>query len=683
MRWPCLREMFKQIDLKPHRNPLQAIARAGKVVEFGPSTSLLLSRALQEAGDDSDAIDVLRVAVARYPSDVWTNTELGKLFSQANPPQAVEAIRYFTAARAVRPQSGGYLIRLLERQGREDEAETILRDLVRLNPTSSSTIFQLIVLLDRRGKVKEARSFEERLTSGLNEQLRQEPDNVELRSNLGDMLLATGNTEGAKVAWRMTSRMDSRNADCRYKLGILLRREGDLHGAVESFRETIAIDPLRVDCFYDLAEAYHRLSEHNEETATIREAIRAQTAVRAKRAATGDGNKAVVDTAIPTPTPPSALDANEDDSFDDGSLEAVLDNAFLQGVQAGRLAFRDFTSEMEQGHLGLGNALAESGDLPGAITAFAESIRLGEGDSVFRTEPIVETRQFGAWRSAPHTYLGNTYRLTGDYPRAIAAFREAVRLGPEEALEARYNLGVACAEAGESQAAVDAIGEAIRRDYHTWLPPLRLLRAITMAQVPSNAVAALRRVRRHVGDQEAIVQAIDHATTQYDRIISLSVPIPRIFHRSNRGDNLAELCYNERYFSASSAIWLAGFTTDPKLAEDMSAENRYNAACSAALAAAGEGVDKPPLDDQAKARWRRQALEWLKADLIYWTGQLKTGPPETRVQVIQTLRYWKSDRDLAGLRDEESLKKLREDARKECLTLWAEVDQLLGQTENR
>ncbi len=123
-------------------------------------------------------------------------------------------------------------------------------------------------------------------------------------------------------------------------------------------------------------------------------------------------------------------------------------------------------------------------------------------------------------------------------------------------------------------------------------------------------------------------------------------------------DGLPAHYYERRFFAASAAIWSAGFVAESKLADDMQAQNRYNAACSAALAAAGKGIDKPPLDEQAKARWRHQALDWLKADLAHWTKQLETGTPEAKALTTKTLKHWKTDRDLAGIRDEKELAKL-------------------------
>ena len=100
-------------------------------------------------------------------------------------------------------------------------------------------------------------------------------------------------------------------------------------------------------------------------------------------------------------------------------------------------------------------------------------------------------------------------------------------------------------------------------------------------------------------------------------------------------------------------------------------------ACAAALSTIGVGFDKPPLNERTRSRWRRQALGWLKAGLAYWTKQAQSGSPDDKAQVTKTLRHWKADPDLVGIRDEESLKSLGEDDHAACRALCAEVDQLL------
>ncbi len=107
----------------------------------------------------------------------------------------------------------------------------------------------------------------------------------------------------------------------------------------------------------------------------------------------------------------------------------------------------------------------------------------------------------------------------------------------------------------------------------------------------------------------------------------------------------------KRVHGASARFWSEAFRLEPKLADDMNVQNRYNAACAAALAGSGQGKDDPPLDDAKKAHWRKQAIDWLKADLAARSKILATGPPQAKQLVTQTLQHWKADTDLAGLRD--------------------------------
>ncbi len=144
--------------------------------------------------------------------------------------------------------------------------------------------------------------------------------------------------------------------------------------------------------------------------------------------------------------------------------------------------------------------------------------------------------------------------------------------------------------------------------------------------------------------------------------------------------DFAQICYNKGLQGASARFWAEAFRAEPKLADDMQAHHRYNAACAAALAGCGRGKDEPPLDDASRARWRQQALEWLEADLAAWSKTLESGPPQSRLPIHQTLRHWKADPDLVGLRDKGALAKVPKEEQKACRALWAQVDALLAKT---
>jgi hypothetical protein len=116
---------------------------------------------------------------------------------------------------------------------------------------------------------------------------------------------------------------------------------------------------------------------------------------------------------------------------------------------------------------------------------------------------------------------------------------------------------------------------------------------------------------------------------------------------------------------------------DPNLVDDRRSGHRYNAACAAALAGAGQGNDVPPPDAAARTKLRQQSRDWLKPELLSWTKLLESGNLQAGPAIVRTLTHWKEDSELAGIRDVDALAKLPSDEQKEWRTFWDEVDLLL------
>ena len=66
------------------------------------------------------------------------------------------------------------------------------------------------------------------------------------------------------------------------------------------------------------------------------------------------------------------------------------------------------------------------------------------------------------------------------------------------------------------------------------------------------------------------------------------------------------MAYDTKRYAAAARLWAEALEADPTLADDRRAQHRYNAACAAALAAAGQGEDDPKPDDAARAALRRR-----------------------------------------------------------------------------
>src|SRR5262249_35497577 len=121
---------------------------------------------------------------------------------------------------------------------------------------------------------------------------------------------------------------------------------------------------------------------------------------------------------------------------------------------------------------------------------------------------------------------------------------------------------------------------------------------------------------------------------------------------------LAQLSYDTQRHAAAVRFWGEALAADPKLGDDRQGQYRYHARRAPALAAAGKGTDDPKSDEAVRARLRGQALDWLNAERAAWAKVLDSGDAKVRTLVQSTLQHWKSDPDLAGVRDAEALAQL-------------------------
>jgi hypothetical protein len=145
--------------------------------------------------------------------------------------------------------------------------------------------------------------------------------------------------------------------------------------------------------------------------------------------------------------------------------------------------------------------------------------------------------------------------------------------------------------------------------------------------------------------------------------------------------DLVEWCRVKKLHHTAVRLFAATFADDHSVADDLKLGYRYNAACHAALAAAGQGEDAAQLDDKERTRLRHQARAWLRADLALMAKQLGAGKPADRDTMQQTLKRWQQDSDLASLRD--ALAKLPAEEQEAWTQLWAEVAALLKQADDR
>jgi superkiller protein 3 len=618
--WRGLVEAAQLADPDPWRNQLRDLigtrpeeaARALRKLadnatglEGQPAESLRLLALLLRQGpqDRVRAERVLRLAQARFPGDFWVNLDLAHAPGmdtgevRALYPRPEEAVRYLSAAVAVRPGSAiahNNLGNALRAQGKLAEAVAAHQEAIRLRPDLAAAHSNLGNALRTQGKLVEA-------VAAYREAIRLRPDLAEPHSNLGIALQVQGKLAEAVAAYREAIRLRPNLAQAHSNLGVALRDQGKLAEAVAACTEAVRLRPAFAEAHNHLGNALRAQGKLAEAVAAYQEAVRLRPDL-----AQAHGNL---------------------------GLALQVQGKLAEAVAAYQEAVR-LRPNLAEVHNNLGVALRDQGKLTEAVAAYKEAIRLRPG------------------YAEAHSNLGNALLAQGPsaLAEAVAAYQEALRLQPDLA-EAHLNLGVALQAQGKLEEALAAFRRAAK------LPP-------PASPLPRALPELIRQVER----QLAVAARLGGVLKGDDKPSDAA-----------EGLAFAQVCATRGLYAAATRLYAAAFAADARLPGDRKAGHRYNAACSAALAGCGKSKDDPPPDEAARARLRRQALDWLRAERADQAQALKSGRPADRSTVREALAHWRSDPDLAGLRDREGLAKLPVAERADWQKLWSEVEELLSQ----
>jgi serine/threonine-protein kinase len=287
----------------------------------------------------------------------------------------------------------------------------------------------------------------------------------------------------------------------------------------------------------------------------------------------------------------------------------------------------DLKPTLALAHNNLGLALKDKGDWDGAIACYKKALEL---------DPKL---------ALAHNNLGNALKGKGDLDGAIACYKKALHLDPKQALFYN-NLGAVLQDKGCLDEAIAEFREALRiqKDY---------------ANAHSNLKITLAR-RDALAKLPAILSGKAKATDTTEQL------------------TLAFVCQQpyKRLYAAATYFYSEAFAAEPQLAGDQPSDDRYNAACAAALAGCRKGKDADKLDAKERARLRRQALDWLRADLKAWRQVLDKASDQGGPAIVQQMQHWLKEDDFAGVRGSEALARLPEAERPSWQKLWEEVEAL-------
>jgi serine/threonine-protein kinase len=305
------------------------------------------------------------------------------------------------------------------------------------------------------------------------------------------------------------------------------------------------------------------------------------------------------------------------------------------------------------------------------------------------TDPVVADRTAKACLLLPGA--------ADELHQAAALADRAVAAGPQHPWFAYFQLvkGLAEFRQGHFDSADEQLRAAMTPKAPTTITvPARLVLAMMhqrrgrpqeARQMLAAAVVAFDWEASNAGDVDAWVCHVLRRQAEALILPNLPAFLRGEYQPRDNDERLALLgaCQFKGLRRTAARLYADAFAADAKLAEEMNTQHRYSAACHAALAGCGQGDDMVHIDDQERASWRKQALDWLRADLKVYAQRLQTGKPEDRSQVEQRLRHWQGDADLSGVRDQGALAKVPAAERPAWGALWAEVDALLEKARSK
>jgi hypothetical protein len=190
-----------------------------------------------------------------------------------------------------------------------------------------------------------------------------------------------------------------------------------------------------------------------------------------------------------------------------------------------------------------------------------------------------------------------------------------------------------------------------------------------------------------VAGRMSLHEAADHFRhlDEADRGYSPGLPRPLRDERAFRADVLTHgrlVLAHQGRFAAAARCYDEAFAAHPQLLRGPPTGHRYWAACAAARAGCGQGRDAADLDEKSCAAFRRQALDWLRAELDSWR-RLLVKEPGSAWLVARDLPIWLEDPHFAGVREPEALARLPAAERQAWQKLWADVADTLARAAGR
>lgn len=685
-----------------------------------------LGLALADKEQMDEAIAEYKKAIVLNSKNAPAHHNLG--LALADREQLDEALAAFNKAIALDPSlavAHASLGLVLKDKKRLDEALAECQKAIVID-TESATAHECL------GIVLQARDHLDEAIAEFHKAIALNPLKASTYNNLGNALYTRKHLDEALVAYQKAVALDPKNAQGHSNLGVVLRVKNRPDEAIAEHNKAIALDPKFASAHFNLALALKDKNRLDEAIAEYKKAI----ALDPKNPAAHDGLGVVftarnqLDDAVAEYKKAIALDPNYANVYFNLGVVLAIKHRRDEAIEQFRKAI-SLDPKSAKLYIHLGNSLRATNRLDEAIAQYKTGIALDPNDAVAHhnfgdalhskgrlDDAIAEYQKaitLDPKMAEPHNNLGNALQVRNRPDEAIAEFRKAIALNPNYA-NAHNGLGISLYEKEQFDEAIREHEKSISLDPKIPLFHLRLGLALQSNERLDDAIAAYKKAleldpryalalgtlgdalvtRGEFAEARANLQkCLDllpekaqlrpfalQRLDECNSMIALETKLQDVLAGKARSRdnqerlNFIKICQSQRRTAAGARFYSEAFADDAKLADDLKAAYRYDAACFAALAAAGQGKDAGKLSEQQRADLRKQARQWLRADFTAWGRQLDEDAANAR-HVVREMTHWKDDADLAGVRDAKALEKLPQDERDDWQKLWKDVDALL------
>jgi tetratricopeptide (TPR) repeat protein len=639
------RNRFREALLRLDRPALEKLAAAVPLRDVPPATLHLLGSALKDVGALQKAVDVLRQAQQQYPDDPWINDTLA-LFSlnEFYPPRLDDAVRFYTVAAALRPRSPhahrALAVALDNKEAFADAMAEYSR-VIELTPEDARAWYE-------RGEFcRMALQQDDKAMADYAKAVEVDPNNFLAHLSLGGQLMKKGQVHEAIVEFMAVIRLTKDKPDFGLRQALYsLRQKGQLKEIMARFQEDARLKPDDATAYIVLAIALEVDAQPGAAIDEYREALRllkkdAGAHVKLCNALVNAGR------------------------LDEAALEyrrAVLlypDRAWV--------------------HLGLGANLNKNGQRMKAVAA------LGRG---LAAVPMCGGSHISSsWAIAA---LGGEMAAVASPPdandqlkEAVDEYRKGIRLG-FDAPGLHVSFGNLLLDNGQLGEAIGQYPEAHRFATAHLLGTGLSQAGYAGANMVLNQIQSLDTMRRAIIRHSDVLGGKDQPRDAAECLLFAQLSrmrfrqhyfVVKLDEEFKPLDLFSPMRFRQEYASAVR-LFSEAFTRDPALAEDLEVASRYSAACTAAVIATQPTQVRAGTD---LVKLRRQALDWLRADLDARSRLADQAP----IWVAGSMQLWQRDPDLEGVRNPTELARLPEPERKAWEKLWEDVVSTLSRAQTK